>query len=647
MAFRHRLAALWRNLSQRAQLDRDLDEELRTTVAMLEDENVRAGMTPAQARRSAALQIGGIEGVKAGVRDVRQGAWIETLVQDVRYAVRVLARSPLFTATAVLSLALGIGASTSVFSIVNALLLRVAPGVAEPADIVDLVQRSAGSGPGLAEISVPALRDIRERATTLEAVYGYRLQPSTVSLRLGDATAEPAFASLVTPNFFAALGVRPAVGRLVGPLDPEAMGASPVVALSHAYWTRRFHGDPSIVGTVVRINGEPMTVVGVVDESFRGLSVVAPELWIPISMTHVVRPGTGPHVLDDRGMPFLTVGARLKPGVSRGEASSEIESIGAALQREYPSTDGVAAHTLPGRQGLASGSFLWSVEVATPVPYGLRPIVAGFIGLLMALTVAVLLIACTNLAAILLARGVARRREVAIRTAIGAGRRRIMRQLLTETSVLFVLGGITGLVLARGMLALMVGLLPTFSVDVNVAPPFDSRVIAFTLALSLVAALASGLAPSLHASRADIVSALKDDSQGPAERIRWRQGLVVVQIACSIALLGVAALLVRGFSNQSAVHHGFDPENVDVMAIELAQAGYTSGTGWPLRSASSTLCVHSLASTRCHSEIGPQSRADEPSAACRFPGTRPPSAVASSPGHSLRPATSRRYGCLS
>ena len=290
MSLIHRLAALWRNLTQAGKVERELDDELRATLGMLEDEHVRGGMRPDQARRAAAIQLGGMDDVKERVRDVRQGMFIEILVQDLRYATRVLRRSPLFTATATLSLAIGIGASTSIFTIMNALLLRAAPGVAEPASLVDLVRSERDSGPGIAEISVPTLRDIRERSTTLEAIYGYRLQPSAVSLRPGDGAAEAAFASLVTSNFFSALGVHPAVGRLIGPSDSDVAGRSPVVALSHAFWTRRFQGDPSLIGRVVRINGASVTVIGVVDDSFRGLSVIAPDLWLPISMTHAVMP---------------------------------------------------------------------------------------------------------------------------------------------------------------------------------------------------------------------------------------------------------------------------------------------------------------------------------------------------------------------
>src|SRR5919197_1292428 len=186
MPLHHRLAALWRNLTKGHRVEHQLDDELRVTVDMLVDEKIRAGMRPDDARREAAIEFGGIESVKAQVRDVRHGAFIDTLVQDVRYAVRVLRRSPLFTATATLSLAIGVGASTSIFTVANTLLLRAAPGVTEPDRLVDVVRRERDRGPGIAEISYPTLRDIRERVTTLEAVYGYRLQPSAISLLIDD-----------------------------------------------------------------------------------------------------------------------------------------------------------------------------------------------------------------------------------------------------------------------------------------------------------------------------------------------------------------------------------------------------------------------------------------------------------------------------
>jgi predicted permease len=577
--FQHRLAALWRNLTRRDRIERELDDELCATFDMLVEEKVRAGMRPEDARRATAIQCGGVDNVKERVRDIRHGAFLDTVVQDVRYAVRVLGRSPLFTATATLSLAIGIGASTSIFTVTNGLLLRAAPGVTEPDRLVDVVRRELDRGPGIAEISYPTLRDIRERATMLEAVYGYRLQLAAVSLRMDDAAAEPAFASLVTTNFFTALGVRPAAGRLLAPADSEVAEDSPVVVLSHEFWIRRFRGDLSIIGSVVRVNGRPLTVLGVVGEAFRGLSVTAPDLWIPISMAGIVMPDAGSRVLQDRGMPLLMLGARLKRVSSRQQASTEIAAIGAALQREHPSTEAFTPPRLPGMKDIGPDGFVWSLEAASPIPYGLRGIAAGFLGLLMALVSTVLLIACANLAGVLLARAVMRRREIAVRTAIGAARMRIMRQLLTEAVLLFALGGVAGLLLAQGILVLLVALLPAFPVPVNLSMPLDGRVIAFALGLSFLAALLSGLAPSLHASRADVISALRDETQGPADRLRLRQGFVVAQIAFSIPLLVVAALLVRGFDNAVSVHQGFEPQNVDIAAVDLSQAGYTSATG--------------------------------------------------------------------
>jgi predicted permease len=507
------------------------------------------------------------------------GAFPDTLQRDVRHGARMLRRSPVFAATATLSMAIGIGASTSVFTVMNGLLLRAAAGVSDPGAIVDVVRRERDGGPGVAELSYPSLRDVMDRATTLESVYGYRLQPASISLRVGDAAAEPAFADLVTTNFFTTLGVRAATGRLFEPADGQRPDAGPLVVLSHRFWARRFQADPSVLGRVVHVNGRPLTIIGVVDEGFRGLTVTAPDVWMPVSMAGMVFPDAGSRILQDRGMPFLMAGARLKPGTSRAQASAEVAAIGAALEREGRSTEARTAPPLSGVRGVGPGGFAWSVEPASPIPYGLRPLAAGFLALLMALVSTVLVIACANLAGVLLARGVARRQEMAVRTALGVGRLRLIRQLLTETLLLYALGGAAGLLLARGLLALLVRLLPAFSVPVNLSAPLDGRVVAFALGLSLVAAVLSGLTPALHASRADVVSSLKDEVQGTSDRLRLRHAFVVAQIAFSILLVAVAALLVRGFDRQSAAKHGFDPAGVAIASVDLSQAGYTSVTG--------------------------------------------------------------------
>jgi predicted permease len=574
-----RASALWRNLLRRERVERALDDELRAMLDLLVDEKVRAGLRPEAARRAAVLEFGSVAAVKDQVRDVRHGAFLDTLVQDVRYAVRGLRRGRLFAATATLSLAIGIGASTSIFTLMNGLLLRAATGVAQPGRLVDVVRTERDRGPGIEPISYPTLRDLRERATLFDAVYGYGLQLPAVSLRVGDGAAEPAFASLVTTDFFTALGVAASAGRLLEPTDSEAPDASPVVVLSHAFWTRRFQAEPSIVGAVVRINGRPLTVIGVAAVSFRGLGVTAPDLWLPVSMVGLVMPDAGSRVLRERGMPLLLAGARLRPGVSRPQASAEVAAIGAALQREHPSTEARTAPPRPGFRDVGSGGFTWSAETASPIPYGVRALVAGFLGLLMALVSTVLAIACANLAGVLLSRAVTRRQEMAIRAALGGARARLVRQLFTETLLLFAIGGAAGLLVARGLVRFLAALLPAYQVPINLSVPLDGHVLAFTLGVSFVAAMLSGLAPALHGSRADVVTALKADVQGPTDRLWLRQTFVVAQIAFSILLVVVALLLVRGFDQQASIARGFEPRGVDVASLDLSQAGYTAATG--------------------------------------------------------------------
>ena len=579
MSLTSRLSAFWRNLLRRDRVEHALDDELRAMLDLLVDEKLRAGLQPDEARRAAAIEFGSVAAVKDQVRDVRHGAFLDTLFQDVRYAVRVLRRGRLFAATATFSLAIGIGATTSIFTVMNGLLLRAAAGVAEPGRLVDIVRMERDRGPGIEPISYPTLCDLRERATMLDAVYGYGLQLPAVSLRVGDGAAEPAFANLVTTNFFTALGVSATAGRLLEPTDSEAPDASPVVVLSHAFWTRRFQAKPSIIGEVVRINGRPLTVIGVAAASFRGLGVTAPDLWMPVSLVGLVMPDAGSRVLRERGMPLLLAGARLDPGISRQQASAEVAAIGAALQQEHPSTEARTAPRRPGFKDVDPGGFAWSVEAASPIPYGIRPLVAGFLGLLMALVSTVLAIACANLAGVLLSRAVTRRQEMAVRAALGGARARLIRQLFTETLLLFAIGGAAGLLVGRALLRLLAGLLPAYQVPVNLSAPLDERVVAFTLGLSFVAAMLSGLAPALHGSRADVVTALKADTQGPTDRLWLRQAFVVAQIAFSILLVVVAMLLVRGFDQQASIARGFEPKGVDIASFDLSQAGYTAATG--------------------------------------------------------------------
>jgi predicted permease len=568
-----RLLSMWRNLLKRDRVERELDDEVRAAFELLVEEKTQAGMSPAAARRAAAIELR-IESVKEQVREVRAGAFIDTVLQDVRYAARLLRRNPLFTLTAAISLAIGIGATTTVFTVANGLLLRSAVGVTEPDTLLDIVRRRASGEPGVDEISFPDYLEIRKRATTVDGVYAYQLTLEEMSLRVDDS-AERVFANLVSSNYFQVLGVAAMYGRVFGAGDSEQPGASPIAVLSQRFWVRRFDGDRSVVGRIVHLNGHPVTIVGVAREDFRGMTIVTPDLWIPTSMASVANAESAIPRLTSRESDWLMLGARLKPGYSRAQASAEMSALGSALAREFP----ITYQFIPPGMQPDDLSFTWSAEPSSPIPSGLRLPVAGFLALLMAIVSVVLAIACANLAGVLLARATVRRREIALRTAIGAGRARIVRQMLTETLLLFALGSAGGLVLARLLTTLLVALLPSFPIPVSVSVPLDARVVLFALGLSLTAALLSGLAPALHASKADVVSGLKDDVQALLDRPRLRNAFVVAQVAFSILLVVVAAILVRAFDGVSSIDRGFDPRNVDVASVNLSMAGYTDTSG--------------------------------------------------------------------
>jgi predicted permease len=576
--FISRVRSTWRNLVHRARVERNLDDEMRATLALLVDEKVRAGLSVEAARRAAAAELR-IEPIKEQVRDARAGAFFETLLQDVQYAARLLRRNPLFALTAALSLAIGIGATTTVFTVANGLLLSVPAGVSEPDRLVEIARVEKGDF-GVEPISYPDYLAVQERSTTLQGVYGYDLGLETLSLRV-DGGSERVFGNFVTMNLFSVLGVQAAAGRLFGPGDPERAGGSPFVVLSHAFWARRFNRDMGIIGRTLTVNGQPMTVLGVAEEAFRGMNVLAPDVWVPAFMIPALKPESRVDFspTNRRNAWQMMMGGRRRPGVSRRQVSAELETIGSGLERQnaewYKSLG-----ELRGSLGVPpSGPIVWRAVASSPIPSGMRIPVAGFVALLMALVSVVLVIACANLAGVLLARATVRRREIAVRTAIGAARKRLVRQLLTEAMLLFVLGGAVGLLLARAMTSLLVSLVPAFPLPVNLSVPLDGRVVAFSLGLSLVAAILSGLAPALQASKADVVSVLKDDSQGPSDRLRLRSAFVVAQVAFSILLVVTAGLLVRAFDRVVSVDPGFDPRGVDVATIDLSMAGYTSSTG--------------------------------------------------------------------
>jgi predicted permease len=532
----------------------DLAREIRSHLALLEDEFRRRGMSEEEATLAARRAFGGVEQAKDLHRDARSFRWIDELTRDVRYAARLLHANALFTLTAASSVAIGIGAGTTVFTAANTLLLRSAPGVTDPDRLID-INRSMEQV-GVEPIPYDQYLEIRNRATLVEQIYAYELTLTPMSLTglPGQSVAEAVFANRVSANYFPALGVSPSAGRVFS--DQDAPG---VLVLSHRFWRRRFAADPSVIGQALRLNDRLYTIVGVAAERFHGNTVLAPDLWLPADRT--------------RPLDFALVGARLRPGVSLSTAAAELQAIGFSL--EGPPAPRVDAQPNAGR----FRAVRLTVSRSSPIPSGVRILVGGFLALLMGIVALVLIIASANVAGVLLARAAARRREIAIRLTLGVGRARLVRQLMTETLLLFGLGGVAGMLVSRVMNAAILRVLPSFSLPADVALAQDGRVVAFAMALSFATAVAFGLTPALQASRVDVLSILRADEQGPSRSVRLRRAFVIAQIAVSVLLGVVGGLLSRAMLRAGSVEQGFDPRNVETAALDLSLAGYTKTTG--------------------------------------------------------------------
>jgi len=489
--------------------------------------------------------------------NARSLSWAADARRDLIHGTRLLRRSPVVTIVATVSLAIGIGANTTVFTIANALLFQPPAGVVESSRLVDI--GTTRSGVGFGPSSYLNYLDIRQRASTVD-VYAYSRFPQAISVSGAGIDAESTFGSVVTVNYFSVLGALPAVGRLFGPGDSDRPGASPVVVLSHSFWTRRFNKDPAIIGRALRLNGRTFTVVGVTSEAFHGTGVRALDVWVPLGVDAIVT-SSGGATFTDRAANRWLIGGRLQSGVSTAQAAAEMDVIGRTLELEYPGNRQIGLRLLR----------------ASPVPGNRGPIVA-FVGLLVSIVSFVLIIACANVAGVLLVRAAARRQEMAVRLAIGAGRARLIRQLLAETVLLFTLGGTAGLLLARWITSVLVSRLPTLPFPVALSLTLDARAIAFTVGLSLTAAVLSGLAPALNVAQTDVLGGLKNQT-ALVGRLRLRSALVVLQVAFTIVLVIGAGLFARALYRAGSVDPGFDSHGVELVSINLAQAGYTDATG--------------------------------------------------------------------
>lgn len=491
---------------------------------------------------------------------------LHALWTDARYALRFLIRTPAFTAVAVASLAIGIGFNTTLFSVVDALLLRPLP-VERPDRLVDVYTKGA-DGDTYSTSSYPDYLDYRSANGVFSDVLAF--SPAIAALRTGDRN-RLALGETVTGNYFQLLGVRPARGRTLLPED-DRKGAARVAMISNRMWVQEYAGDPRAIGSTLRIRGEQYTIVGVAPATFTGMvPMLQPELWVPLAWVHEVEPAgiqdvvpspTGNTRLERRGQRWLFVKGRLEDGETFERAKANLDVIARRLE---------AAHLKTNKDRTVA--LAANVRIHPQADAMLRPVAAGLmlgIGL-------VLLVACANVANMLLARASGRQKEIGIRLAIGAGRGRIVRQLLTESVLLAVLGGAAGVGLAALLLQLVQAMPLPIPVPIALALRIDARVLAFTFAVATLAGVLAGLAPALRATRPDVVGDLKGDAAGTrtAGR-RWtlRDGLVALQTAVTLVLLVSAGLLTRSILAAQRVDLGFRPDGIVAVSTELSLVGY-------------------------------------------------------------------------
>jgi predicted permease len=484
---------------------------------------------------------------------------MSTLWQDLRYGFRRLIKTPGFTLVAVLSLALGIGANTAIFSLVDTVLLRPLP-VSEPRQLEE-VYGTLHKGADYTIQSYPNYKDYRDRNEVFSGVLAYRFAPMSLSASGGN---ERVWGYIVSGNYFDVLGVQPALGRGFLPEEDRTQGSHPVAVLSYGCWQSRFGADHNIVGRQVSINNQQFTIVGVAPKGFIGTEIAyAPEIFVPMMMAKQIEPGSA--WLDQRTDDNLFVVGRLKPGVTPAQAEASLKILTEQLGREHPQENEGRGVRL-----LAPGLFIPDI----------RNSVITFSAVLMGVVGLVLLLACVNLANLLLARATERRKEIAIRLALGASRRRLVRQLLTESVVLSLAGGACGLLIATWLNDLVSAIkLPT-DIALFFDLRIDWRVLAFTLGVSLATGILFSLLPALQSSKPDVVPALKDEaSMGGFRRSRLRNALVVVQVALSLMLLVSAGLIVRGLQAAQTMHPGFNPQNAVALSFDLGLQGYDEERG--------------------------------------------------------------------
>ena len=549
MSLKHKLSSLFRNLFMRSDKDKDVDEELESYVGLLAEEKIQAGLDPRTAAREARVELGGKESVKEKIRQFRLGHSFDTLVQDIRYGVRMLRKNPGFTVVAVLTLALGIGANTAIFSVVNAVLLRPLP-FSDPDRIVSVW--AAYDGPYY--MTAQESFDFRERQKSFE-YFGLFYDGRSAATLTGAGDPLQISVHNVTPELFFALGVEPILGRTFTE-EEDLPGQDTVAVLEHGFWSRQFGGDTSIVGKTISLDDQKIIVVGVMPPGFAlPFHNFPTDIWVPMGLDWAT---WGNRTSFTKFVPV----ARLKPGVTYEQAADDMRRISSELIAEYPEAypEEFARFRL---RGVAS--------IHHSTTQNIRPallILLGGVGL-------VLLIACANVAGLLLSRAASRGREIAIRSAVGAGRNRIVRQLLTESLLLFLVGGLAGVLLAYWSLSALIRFAPQ-EIPRLQETNLDFRVLSFALGVSGLTGIFFGLIPAWHTTKGNWQSSLKEGGRatGAAGRSRLRSLLVMAELALSLILLMGSGLLMQSFYNLLQVDLGFATDNALSFRIRPPRSRY-------------------------------------------------------------------------
>ncbi|MGB7281342.1 MAG: ABC transporter permease [Candidatus Acidiferrum sp.] len=547
-------------LSQRVEVD--LDKEVHSHLELLIAENIRAGMPPAEAQRAARIELGGIEQVKEQVREERMGNWLRSVISDCRYGIRQLLKYPGFTVVATLTLALGVGANTTIFSMVNALVLRPLP-VPDPQQIVVLAFQQGNGGVGH-QFSVPEYRDIASQTSdAFSGVFGYWFGIDGLSI---NGRADRILTNYVTGSFFSTLRIKPLMGRFVVPGEGETPNADAVIVLSYEYWRARFDSDPSIVGRKVLVDGKPVTVIGVTPKEFCGISTpLNIQAYLPLGM--LTLEGNAPDFMQNRTLRSMSVGARLLPGRTVAQSGAALAMVAHRMAQQYPAAE----------KDTRLMAFPELRARPDPDPNNTMLLISG---LFLGLVAMILLLACLNVANILVVRATTREGEMAIRAALGAGRTRLIRQLLTESILLALVGAAAGLVLGRWATYMISSLDLHTDLLLRLDFPIDWRVFAYTLGAALLTGMIVGVVPAFRASRTDVNTLLHQTGRGMLSgKRRLRSSLVVAQVAGSLVLLIMAGLFVRSLKIAQRSDLGFDPHHVVDISMDPGEIGYNEAQG--------------------------------------------------------------------